>query len=105
MKEKEKQSKALNLEYKKLEIQEYFVEGNENTELANLIFKPRSIFLDIKLQKKWKYQDTMCVGCDKNEESGIEILQCEGFNDGEKDRISDGSLYSKFFDDSTSETS
>ena len=47
----------------------------------------------------------MCVDCDKNEESGIEILQCEGFNDGEKDRISDGSLYSKFFDDSTSETS
>ena len=34
--------------------------------------------LDIKLQKRWKYQDTTCVGCGVREESGDELLTCDG---------------------------
>ena len=50
MEMKEKQSKMVNLKYDSLEIQDYLVDGNKNTELAKLIFKDRSLTLDIKLQ-------------------------------------------------------
>ena len=101
MEMKEKQSKMANLKYESMEIQNYLVDGNKNTKLSKLIFKARLLTLDIKLQKKWKYEDTICVGCDVSEESGDEILNCDGFNDGEQ--ISNGMLYTIFFDGSSSE--
>ena len=73
MEMKEKQSKMANLKYDSLEIQNYLVDGNKNTKLSKLIFKARSLTLDIKLQKKWKYEGTICVGCDVSEESGDEM--------------------------------
>ena len=39
--------------------------------------------LDIKSQKKWKYSDEICVGCNKNEESESEIINCAGFSESE----------------------
>ena len=54
--------------------------------------------LDIKLQKRWKYEDTTCVGCGEREESGDEVLTCEGFSDGKVGKDGkvrkDGKLYS-----------
>ena len=29
------------------------------------------------MQKRWKYDDTLCTGCGKNEETGQEILMCD----------------------------
>ena len=33
--------------------------------------------LDLKMQKKWKYEDILCEGCHENEETGEEVLKCE----------------------------
>ena len=77
LEEKGKQSKIANLEYSKLEIQEYLVVGNKNTEISKLLFKARGKSLDIKTHKKWKYDDDICVGCGVQKETETEILACE----------------------------
>ena len=84
--EKNKQSKISHIKYKRLEIQEYLCEGNKNIETSKVIFKARGKTLDIKSQKKWKYEDNICVGCGKTEESIEEILSCSGLgvNNDEK---------------------
>ena len=51
---------------------------NKNNEISKVIFKTRGGTLDIKINKKWKYDDITCVGCDKNIETVDEILNCEG---------------------------
>ena len=79
-KEKLKQTKITTMQHKKLEIQDYFIDGNCNIKLAKLIFKARSQTLDVKMQKKWKYADLTCIGCRKTEESGGEIMICESLN-------------------------
>ena len=58
-----KQTKASNIEYCDLRIQEYFIGGLCNKNLSKLIFKARSQSLDIKTQQKWKYADSICIGC------------------------------------------
>ena len=40
--EKQKQTKIASLLYQKLEIQEYFIDGNCNIKVAKIIFKARS---------------------------------------------------------------
>ena len=82
--EKNKQSKIANLEYCKLEMQEYLLSGNRNTKLSKLIFQARGRNLDIKMHKKWRYEDVTCVGCGKNVEIEEELLSCEGFCDDKK---------------------
>ena len=97
--EKNKQKKISKLEYKRLSIQEYLEDGDKNNEVSKVIFKARSLNLDIKLHKKWKYEDKLCIGCGKNEESGEELLRCEGFIDKKDGKIGlkDIKVYSKFF--------
>ena len=94
-----KHTKIQNIEYKELCIQEYLLEGNMNTEISKLIYKMRGKTLDIKEHKKWKYDDNLCVGCDKNVETENELLSCPGFceeNETKRDKIS----YSVVFGDS-----
>ena len=74
--QKEKQTKVLHIEYCNLRIQEYFIGGNCNRKLSQLIFKARSQTLDIKTQQKWRYADSTCIGCKTREELGVEILIC-----------------------------
>ena len=61
-------------------MQEYLASGACSVKLARLIFKARSLTLDIKSQRKWKFTDKWCVGCQIKEETGQEILICEKFN-------------------------
>ena len=75
--QKTKQKKIKNIVYSKLEMQEYLVDGDRDTRVSKMIYKARGKTLDIKLHKKWKYSDTLCTGCQVNEESGEEILRCE----------------------------
>ena len=82
-----KQTKASNIEYCDLKIQEYFVGGHCNKSLSKLIFKARSQSLDIKTQQKWKYADSTCIGCKIQVESGEEILFCEILNN--ENRLAD----------------
>ena len=43
--------------------------------------------LNIKTQKSWKYQDKICVGCGVQNETGDEILICDGLSDGTINQI------------------
>ena len=74
-----KQPKISCIEYEKLELQKYLHEENQSTKVSQFIFKARCKTLDIKMHKKWKYDDTTCTGCQVREESGEEILSCESF--------------------------
>ena len=56
-----------------------------NKKAARLIFRARSETLEIKSHKKWKYEDVLCVGCKKNEETGEEIMNCDVLNADNKD--------------------
>ena len=57
-------------------MQEYPLGWNTNINVSKFIFKARSKKLDIKMQKKWKYEDKLCSGCKVREETGDEILSC-----------------------------
>ena len=92
--QKSKQSKISDIKYSKLEMQSYLVEGDRDIRLSKLIFKARGRTLDIKMDKKWKYDDTSCSGCKKNEETGEEIMSC--INLGEND---ENIPYNWFFED------
>ena len=97
-KEKCKQKKIMNIKYEKLEIQEYLLCGDRDNEISKLIFKARGLNLDIKTQKKWKYSDRLCSGCQIMDESGDEILFCKSFGEN-NEKIS----YSWFFSDKISD--
>jgi hypothetical protein len=80
-----KQTKIAHLQYEKLKMQEYLLDGNKNTEISKLIFKARGRNLDIKTHKKWKYKDNLCIGCNIRIETEEELLSCPGFGEqGEK---------------------
>ena len=64
------------LKYRKLATQEYLVEGNENTESSKFIFKARGRNLDIKKHKKWKYEDSYCVGFKTRIENEQDLIDC-----------------------------
>ena len=72
-----KQRKIAQLQYKKLEIQEYLMDGNKNSEISKLIFKARGKNLDIKEHKKWKYEDNLCIGC--NTRTSRAALKCSAW--------------------------
>ena len=75
--EQEKQSKITDIKYQKLEMQAYLADGSRDTRLSKLIFKARGRTLDIKMDKRWKYDDTLCSGCNQKEETGEEVLGCD----------------------------
>ena len=80
---KETQKKIKVIKYKTLKIQDYFCE--RNIEVCRTIFNARGRNLDIKIHKKWKFDDLLCVGCNKIEESEDEILMCEGLGNAKND--------------------
>ena len=96
--EKTKQTKICDLIYSKLEMQKYLVDGDRNKNISNLIFKARGKSLDIKLHKKWKFDDKLCSGCSKNEESADEILTCKSFGEN-----TENVRYSWFFSEQVSD--
>jgi hypothetical protein len=93
--EKATQSKKFNIDHQKLVMQEYLLDSDRNLKVPKLIFKARSKTLDIKTQKRWKYEDLLCSGCMVNEESGDEILFCKMFGEN-----SDIITYSWFYSES-----
>ena len=76
LEQKGKQIKTMDVEYSELKLQEYFIDGNCSKKMSKLLFKTRSLTLDIKTQQKWKYADSSCIGCKIKEESGDELLIC-----------------------------
>ena len=41
-------------------MQEYLSDGDRNVNESKMIYKARGKTLDIKLQKRWKYNNTFC---------------------------------------------
>ena len=101
--EKVSKQNISHIKYDNLEIQEYLLDGNQNIKLAKLIFKTRSMTLDLKMQKKWRYEDTTCIGCGVNNETGEEILSCSGYSSSNDDNGEQPAMYSIFYDGKTSE--
>ena len=93
-----KQEKIKEIKYSKLEIQEYLIHGDRNPKVSKLIYQARGQILDIKMQKKWKFNDKLCNGCNLKEESGQEILDCKNLG-GNKENLS----YNMFFSELASE--
>ena len=96
--QKSKQSKISDIKYSKLEMQSYLAEGDRDARLSKLIFKARGRTLDIKMDKKWKYDDTKCSGCHKYEETGEEIMRCTDLGENEENIT-----YNWFFEDVSSQ--
>ena len=74
--QKVKQYKIKDIFYSELKMQEYLADGDRNISVSRTIYRARGQTLNIKLHKRWKYDDTLCSGCLVNEESGEEILRC-----------------------------
>ena len=87
----------MHLKYDDLKIQEYLLDGNQNTNVSKFIFKARSMTLNIKTQKSWKYQDKICVGCGVQNETGDEILICDGLSDGTINQITQQISYDMLY--------
>ena len=83
--EKSKQEKIKNILYSNFKMQEYLADGDRNINVSKVIYKARGSSLDIKLQKKWKYDDKLCTGCNLMEESGEEILKCKNLGENEEE--------------------
>ena len=103
LKEKNKQTKISHIHYSDLQIQEYLLEGNRNTEMSKLIYKARGMCLDLKTHKKWKYKDDICVRCEKHSETGDLFIYCSGYGEGKHDKEIKNMQYNIFFDGSSSE--
>ena len=88
------QEKIKNIKYEELKIQDYLADGDRNISVSKIIFKARGKTLDIKSQKRWKYDDLQCTGCSQKIESGEEIMQCENLGSNQL-----GAEYSWFFSD------
>ena len=99
LKEKQsKQDKIKEITYSKLKMQEYFINGDRDNKVAKVIYQARGQILDIKMQKKWKFDDKLCSGCKLKEEDGQEILQCKSFGENEEKLA-----YTMFFSDKLSD--
>ena len=58
-----------------MKLSEYLKE-NKNKELSEIIFGIRSGTLDIKAWNRWKYEDNLCVLCEKKEENINHLMEC-----------------------------
>ena len=69
--------------------------------MSKIIFKTRGKNLEIKMHKKWRYSDVICVGCGEKVESEEELLLYDGFL-GNKERSTENIEYSWLFGSSVS---
>ena len=91
------QEKIKNIIYKELKMQNYLAEGDRNLLVSKVICKARGQILDIKMHKKWKFDDMKCEGCQEYFETGEEILKCEKLGKNENQ-----AEYSWFYSDHVS---
>ena len=63
-------------------MQDYF--GERKVEVCRTIFNARGRNLDIKMDKKCKYNVMLCIGCSNEEESENKVLVYKGLGDAKK---------------------
>ena len=59
--EKLKMSKVMSVQHESLSLQEYFHPSFLNIQEAKILFRMRSIMVDVKMNFKKKYTDTLCL--------------------------------------------
>ena len=79
--QKQIQKNIKDIYYEDFKMQDYF--SGRSVEVSRTIFRARGKCLQIKMQQKWRFKDTLCVGCKVREETGEEILECEKFGKNE----------------------
>ena len=60
------------------------ISGNKNSKISKIIFQARTKSIDLKAYKSWKYDDELCVGCNKRTETIDEILSCDTYSEKNK---------------------
>jgi hypothetical protein len=60
-----KQTTISHILFDDLEMQSYLLDGNRNIEISKVMYKARSLTLNIKTQKSWKYEDDIKVDSEK----------------------------------------
>ena len=45
--------------------------------------------LDVKVQKKWRYEDITCSGCRINDETGDEMFNYKSFGENDSEMLYD----------------
>ena len=78
--EKSKMSKVMSVQHESLSLQEYFLPSFMNIQEAKMLFRIRSRMVDVKMNFKNKYSDTLCpvcktVGINDSQEHVLECAQ------------------------------
>ena len=77
LEEKNKKSKVKNLEYERLEIQNYLVSSQLKTTEKKLLFQLRTRMVDVRVNFKNRHSDTICPVCGLSEDEQNHVLECK----------------------------
>ena len=75
VKENSSKTKTKDIQFSELKMSDYLFE-NRNKILSEIIFSVRSQTLDIKVWNEWKYNDGICVMCNKEIEDMDHFVSC-----------------------------
>ena len=78
--ENNSKEKTKDINFSELKMSEY-LEKNMNTSISKVIFGVRSKTLDIKEYNAWKYKDSLCVMCRKENETIEHFVKCVEYGD------------------------
>ena len=74
--EKLKMSKIMYVKHEKFEIQQYFQPSGMNIDETQLLFQLRSRMVDVKINFKNKYDDTLCPLCKSADDTQEHVFSC-----------------------------
>ena len=78
MKENLTKKNTKDITFSELKLSEY-LSDNRNKSLSQIIFAVRSKTFDVKLWQEWKYQDGLCVMCQKDQEDMDHFVNCKHY--------------------------
>ena len=70
--------KTKHIKFDSLQMSKYLAE-NKSTALSKTIFSVRSGTLDLKVWNSWYYENTLCVMCEKEDETIEHFMTCNTY--------------------------
>ena len=97
--EKLKMSKVMSVQHESLSLQEYFHPSFLNIQEAKMLFRIRSRMVDVKMNFKNKYTDTLCPVCKTVgiNDSQEHVLECPQLFKKQNILVNSDILYSHLF--------
>ena len=89
---KESHSKVKDLQYKKLEIQNYMKQRSFKTQEIHLLFKLRTRMLQVKNNFKNQHENIQCDLCNEAEETQEHLLDCQTIIDNCEELYNDSTV-------------